>query len=89
MSITLELDPALESHLKAQAEQQGLSLSEYIAQMLVAQSPRVIIDDLYEQSLSSKEWEATFLQWVNSFKHAPKLPPSAFKRDSFYVEESK
>lgn len=79
MSITLELDPALESHLKAQAEQQGLSLSEYVAQMLVAQSPRVIINDLYEQSLSSKEWEATFLQWVNSFKHAPNLSPQRFQ----------
>lgn len=86
MAIVLNLEPALESRLIAQAAAQGKSAEELL-QMLVerllltAPSPSI--------SLSPQERAERFSHWVESHAslQAPLLSDEAISRESIYTRE--
>jgi hypothetical protein len=83
MTILLELDPEIAARLKAQAELQGIALEQYSTKLIeeaVASRPAGT------GKLTRESLHAMLKRIGEGAENRPKLPTSAFSRDSFYEE---
>ena len=77
--MTLHLRPEIAAGLKALAAAQGLSVEDYLKQLV-------------ERELSSNEPEITphprlnAEEWADSFPKAPPIPDQALNRDNLYPD---
>jgi hypothetical protein len=88
MTLTIDLPPELERRLAREAEQRGLSISEYTRCLIEQQLPpqQEQKKSLWE-TLTPDEWEQAFDEYLASHDPTkPPLPPEAFERASFYGE---
>ena len=79
MVIKLELKPEIQAGLLAEAQARGLSLEEYLEQIVRdygATAPAV----------PAEEWEKEFEAWVASFPEMAALPDEAISRESMYPD---
>ena len=81
MTIQLELDPATEARLKAEADVRGLAVEEYAGALLRESLPvyatgtgKLTVESLHEM----------LREMAKGSENLPKLPTSAFDRASFY-----
>lgn len=85
MSVTLDLRPEVEEHIKAEANARGLSVEDYILDVL----ERETSDDEsnFARTASAEEWKKSFLEWVHTPRPAhPPLSDEAISRESIYRE---
>jgi hypothetical protein len=85
MTVTLELKPEVEEHIKAEAKARGLSVENYILNVLEKDTTKG--DANFAMKASPKEWEKAFLEWAHTER--PEHPPLAdedISRESIYRE---
>jgi hypothetical protein len=81
MSITLHLDPDVENDLTLLAQERGLSLSEYLLEVVDREATRAKVS-----SMSGEEKAQAFLKWADSFPDVPLLSDEAISRDNLYPD---
>jgi hypothetical protein len=79
MRVTIELPPEIEADLTAQAEAQGLLLSQYLQHLLRQQVPVRA-----GAALSPSERAALWRESVRGLPHTPPLSDEAISRESIY-----
>jgi hypothetical protein len=85
MTVTLDLKPEVEKHLKAEAKARGLSVETYILNVLEKEIPDS--EATFALTASPEEWIKTFREWVNTPRpEHPPLSDEAISRESIYRE---
>jgi predicted transcriptional regulator len=81
VTITVRLEPEVETRLSARARAQGMSLDAYvrtvIEQIAVAEGP---------PQVALEEFEAGLDALAEGSEQLPVLPPEAYRRESIYGE---
>jgi hypothetical protein len=86
MTVTLELRPEVEAQLLAQANAKGLSLPDYLKNVVEQQAgSRAALTSV--EAMSHEEWEREFEAFVDGFPQQPVLSDEAISRDSIYTRE--
>lgn len=81
MSITLELDPDVETRAADQARAAGLPLEHYL-QSVIEQ----VIRSAEPHAVSLETQERLLDELANGLAHLPAPPASAFSRESIYAD---
>ena len=84
MTVTLELKPEVEEHIKSEAEARGLSVEDYILDVLERETPSA--DSNFARTASPEEWVRAFRDWISHFPPHPVLSDEAISRESIYRE---
>jgi hypothetical protein len=85
MTVTLELKPEVEEHIKAEAKARGLSIESYILNVLERDTTNG--EPNFAMSASPEEWEKAFLKWIHTERpRHPPLSDEAISRESIYRE---
>ena len=79
MRVTIELPPEIEADLTAQAQAQGLLLSQYLQRLLRQQVPVRA-----GAALSPSERAALWRESVRGLPHTPPLSDEAISRENIY-----
>ena len=83
MTIQIQLNPEIMERLAAEAEAQGIALEEYAERLL----REAIANHAEPQGqLSVAELHAMLKAIAEGSENLPKVPTSAFTRESFYEE---
>jgi DNA-binding transcriptional regulator of glucitol operon len=82
MAIEIQLKPEIEAELKAQAQQNGLPLSQYVVRILEEHVPRQPL----ESGMTPEERAQAFQDWAKSFPRRRSTPllDHAISRDAFH-----
>jgi len=82
MAIQIDLSPQVEAELKAQAQQNGLPLSQYVVRILEEHVPRQPL----ESGMTPEERAQAFQDWAKSFPHRRTTPllDDAISREAFH-----
>jgi hypothetical protein len=85
MTVTLNLPPEKEVAFKAQAQARGLSLEQWMLEIVDQHVQPVSIAHL--QKTDPKEWARHFDAWVDSHNpNTPVLSDEAMNRESIYSD---
>ena len=85
MTVTLDLKPEVEEHIKAEAKARGLSVESYILKVLEAETTNG--ETNFALTATPEEWKKAFLEWINAERPAhPTLSDEAISRESIYRE---
>jgi len=84
--ITLELRPEVEAQLQLQAKARGLSLEDYLKNLVELQTAARAARNSAE-TMTYDEWERGFEALIDSFPQQPLLSDEAIGRDSIYTRE--
>lgn len=85
MTVTLDLKPEVEEHIKAEAKARGLSIENYILNVLERGTTNGEAN--FAMSASPEEWEKAFLEWIHTERpRHPPLSDEAISRESIYRE---
>jgi hypothetical protein len=85
MTVTLNLPPEKEAAFKAQARARGLSLEQWMMEVVDQYVQPVSIAHL--QNTDPKEWARHFDAWVDSHNpNTPVLSDEAMSRESIYQD---
>lgn len=79
MALTLKLKPEVQAGLLAEARARGLSLEEYLEQVVRDHAASV-------PGIPMAQWEGEFEAWVMSFPETPLLSDEAISRESMYPD---
>jgi len=82
VTITVRLDPELESRLSAQARAAGISLDAYLHTVI---EQAAAVDSRPE--VSQDEFEAGLRTLAEGSERLPILPPEAYRRESIYGDD--
>ena len=84
--MTLHLRPEIAARLEALATAQGLSVEDYLNQLvereLASNGPEIVSS----RRLSAAEWAHQFEEWADSFPEAPPIPDEALSRENLYPD---
>lgn len=85
MTVTLNLKREVEARIVAEANARGLSVEDYILNVLEKESTSG--DATFALTATPEEWEKALLEWVDTERpgHAP-LSDEAISRGSIYRE---
>lgn len=85
MTVTLELKPDVEDRVKAEANARGLSVEDYILNVLERETPNG--EENFARTASPEEWAKAFHEWIHTPRPAhPPLSDEAISRESIYRE---
>jgi len=85
MTVTLDLKPEIEEHIKAEAKARGLSVEDYILKVLERDTANGEVN--FAVRATPEEWEKAFLEWVHTPRpEHPPLSDEAISRESIYRE---
>jgi len=85
MTVTLDLTPEQEAAIKQQAEEQGVSVEEWLRGLVDARVPRASIAHL--QQSDPEEWIRRFEASLRSRPGAGySLPDEAYSRENLYED---
>ena len=84
MTVTLDLKPEVEEHIKAEANARGLSVEAYI----LVELENKLLSDVNPDNISHEEWLQRFNDFLKSHDYikAPPLSDEAISRESIYHE---
>lgn len=85
MTIQVELDQETESRLKAQAERRGMAPEQFAGEFLRENLPPQLTGT---GKLTHEELQAMLKEVGEGSENLPKLPTSAFTRESFYEDRT-
>lgn len=85
MTVILDLKPEVEEQIKAEAKARGLSVEDYILDVLEKVIPNAEAN--FARTATPEEWVKTFREWVHTPRpaHSP-LSDEAISRESIYRE---
>jgi hypothetical protein len=85
MTVMLDLKPDVEERIKAEANASGLSVEDYILNVLARAGANG--ESNFAMTATPEEWEKAFLEWVHTPRpeHQP-LSDEAVNRESIYRE---
>jgi hypothetical protein len=83
MTLQLELKPDLEANLKAQAASQGVALEEFALNILEERAASQLAGP---GKLTVEGFDEMLRELAQGAEKLPKLPTSAFSRESIYDE---
>lgn len=83
MSITLTLNPDLEQGLKARARARGLSLNDYVEQLVARDIGMAVAT-----ATTGEEKARAFAEWARSHRYTPPLSDEAVNRASMYRDDA-
>ena len=89
MTVTLELSPEVEAGLLAQAQAEGLNVSDYVQNLVRERiSTRAAGASLPAYELPPEEWVRQFEVWTRSHagRNLPVLSDEAMSRESIYAD---
>jgi hypothetical protein len=81
MTVTLSLNPEIEKGLLARAQERGLSLNDYLQELVTREAGLVAAT-----GKSGKEKASAFVQWAKSHRYTPPLSDEAISRASMYPD---
>lgn len=81
MTIQIELTPETEAHLSAVAATEGLAIQEYVDRLVQGHLKPVPAPN---GELTVEEFHKMLEEMGKGSENLPKLPTSAFSRESFY-----
>ena len=85
MTLTLELPPEREAALKAQAQARGMSVEQWLLDLIEQLAPSTSIAHL--QKTNPKEWARQFHEWAESHDRTTTLlSDESISRDSIYPD---
>jgi hypothetical protein len=84
MALTIELPIEMETRLKQQAQERGVSLSVYISEILAVTTSSALPAP---KNLSAEEFEAALDRLARHSDRIPSLPLEAFSREHLYTEQ--
>ncbi len=86
MTIQIQLKPEIEAELKAQAQKNGLALSQYVQRILEEHVPGQPLDS----AMTPEERAKAFQNWSLTFpRHrSTPLPDDAVSREAFYQTDN-
>ena len=85
MTLTLELPPEREAALKAQAQARGMSVEQWLLDLIEQLAPSTSIAHL--QKTNPKEWASQFHEWAESHDRTTTLlSDEGISRDSIYPD---
>jgi plasmid stability protein len=84
--VTLNLKPEIAARLKTLANAQGLSVEDYLKQLLDRELSLNPTEGVPRTRLSAEEWEREFEEWADSFPEAPPIPDEALSRENLYPD---
>jgi hypothetical protein len=85
MTVTLELKPEVEDRVKAEASARGLSVEDYILNVLERETPDG--EKNFARTASPEEWVKAFHEWIHTPRPPhPPLSDKAISRESIYRE---
>ena len=84
MTLTIELTPEEEAHLRSEAAARGIEAGALLRELIRQNLPAA--PSAPETPRTDSEWDAAFVAWVESHDHLPALPPESFERAGFYGE---
>ena len=76
MTVTLDLSPEVEKRLTARAKDRGVSLTQYVQEMV----EKGLELDLPSSVVSGREKARAFEHWARSHRDTPPLPDEAIRR---------
>jgi hypothetical protein len=80
--MNLDLVPDTEQRLRSLAEANGLSVEDYL-QQIVEEKAGISNPPI---RLSAEEWALQFEEWADSFPLAPPIPDEALSRENLYPD---
>jgi len=83
MNITLKLEPEVEKTLLARAQERGLTLDQYLNDLVKREAG--IVDS---RQLSGKERAEAFVEWAKSHRATPPLSDEAISRSTMYPDRA-
>jgi hypothetical protein len=88
MTITLNLAPAGETGLLADAQAAGLTLEEFLSRQLeaLARHSEPVVAERTKRPIGSEQWEREFDEWLDSFPQGPVLSEDALNRENWYPD---
>jgi hypothetical protein len=96
MTVTIELPPDIEAGLRAQAQAEGLPVSEYLQNLVRGQIARQqavspvsqTACELHPEELHPEEWLRQFREWTQSHaaRNLPVLSDEAIGREAIYSD---
>jgi hypothetical protein len=85
MTLTLELSPEREAALRVQAQARGMSLEQWLLELIEQLAPSTSIAHL--QKTDPKEWARQFHEWAEGHdRTTPLLSDEAISRESIYPD---
>ena len=87
-SMTLHLRPEIAAGLETLANAQGLSVEDYLKQLVERELSLNAPQSSPGSRLSPKEWAHQFEEWADSFPEAPPIPDEALRRENLYPDRS-
>jgi len=86
MTVNLEIRSEVEAQLQLQANARGLSLEDYLKNLVELQATAWAARNSAE-TMPNDEWERGFEALIDSFPQQPLLSDEAIGRDSIYTRE--
>jgi hypothetical protein len=84
--MTLHLRPEIASGLETLANAQGLSVEDYLKQLVERELSPNAPETATRRRLSAEEWAHQFEEWADSFPEAPPIPDEALSRETLYPD---
>jgi hypothetical protein len=82
----LHLRPEIAAGLENLANAQGLSVEEYLKQLVERELSLNVAEAAPRLRLSPQEWAHQFEEWADSFPEAPPIPDEALSRENLYPD---
>jgi len=84
--MTLHLRPEIAAGLKALATAHGLSVEDYLKQLVERELSSNEPEITPHPRLSAEEWAHQFEEWADSFPEVPPIPDEALSRENLYPD---
>lgn len=84
--MTLNLRPEIAARLEALATAHGLSIEDYLKQLVERELSSNGPEIAPQPRLSAEEWAHQFEEWADSFPEVPPIPDEALSRDNLYPD---
>lgn len=84
--MTLHLRADIAAGLEALANAQGLSVEDYLKQLVERELSLNGPEATPHRRLSAEEWAHQFEEWADSFPEVPPIPDEALSRNNLYPD---
>lgn len=81
MTVTLSLNPEVEKGLLARARERGVSLNDYLQELVTREAGLIAAP-----GTSGKEKASAFVQWARSHRYTTPLSDEAISRAGIYLD---
>ena len=88
MTVTFHLSPEIEAGIFERAQAKGLSVEDYLCQIVAREFTPKSADAIDRRNLTPEQWAKQFEEWADSFPSAKLIPDEALRRENLYSDRS-